>query len=297
MPRDNNKFRLALDTRTLVCDGAMGTMLQQNGLIAGECSEEWNLSHANVVREIHAAYCEAGADIIETNTFGGNRARLNLHGLGSQVLEFNRRAVELARSVCQSNKFIAASIGPTGEFLEPMGTATYETLIDIFSEQISALLSAGVDLIIVETMSDVNEVRAAATATRKINSDVPLILSMTFEKSPAGFFTMMGITPEQAVRALEKLSPDAIGANCSSGAPEMIELMKIFRSLTSLPLIAQANAGKPVLKGNEYYYTETPAERGEYARKLLDINVGIIGGCCGTTPAHIQAIRAAVDTK
>ena len=297
MTHNKNKFRLALDTRVLVSDGAMGTMLQQKGLAAGECAEEWNISHTEVVRTIHKAYIDAGADIIETNSFGGNRSRLSLHGFGDKVVEFNSTAVQLARSICPSNKFIAGSVGPSGEFLEPMGSATYEKLYDIFSEQIIALISAGVDLIIIETMSDVTEVRAAATATRDINGDIPLILSMTFEKSPAGFYTMMGITPEQAVQMLEELKPDAIGSNCGNGAPEMLELMKVFRSLTSLPLLAQANAGKPILNGNEYSYSELPEERGEYARQLLELGVNIIGGCCGTTPEHISAIRSVIDKK
>jgi 5-methyltetrahydrofolate--homocysteine methyltransferase len=222
---------------------------------------------------------------------------LTLHGFGNRVSEFNRAAVELARSSCPDKKFVAGSVGPSGEFLEPMGTTTYEMLYDIFHEQIGALISAGVDLIIIETMSDVTEVRAAATAARDINPNIPLVLSMTFERSPSGFFTMMGTSPDQTVRAFEQLHPDAVGANCGTGAPEMIELMKIFASLTSLPLLAQANAGKPVLKDNAYFYNETPQQRGQYASELVDIGVRIIGGCCGTTPAHISAIRSTVDEK
>jgi 5-methyltetrahydrofolate--homocysteine methyltransferase len=284
MNYEKNTFRKALNNSVLVSDGAMGTMLQQKGLAAGECAEEWNITRADIVRAIHSDYFNAGADIVETNTFGGNRARLSLHGLSDKVTELNREAVNLAQSVCPPHKFVA-------------GTATYESLFDIFSEQVSALISAGADLIIIETMTDVTEVRAAANAVREIDSDIPLILSMTFEKSQGGFHTMMGTTPAQAVQELDQLKPDVIGSNCGEGAPEMIELMRVFRTLTSLPLLAQANAGNPELRGNEYFYNETPAERGEYAEHLLSLGVKIIGGCCGTTPEHIRAIRTAVDKK
>jgi 5-methyltetrahydrofolate--homocysteine methyltransferase len=254
--------------RTLVADGAMGTMLQKNGLTVGGCPEEWNISHPDIVQNIHRQYFAAGADLVETNTFGGNRYRLG----------------------------VAGSVGPTGEFLEPIGTVTFDNLVEIFQEQIAALAGGGVDLIIVETMTDLQEARAALVAAKKVNSALPVAVTMTFEKGPAGYKTMMGISPGNLITLLINEGADMLGANCGFGMEEMIEIMTEFRNLSAHPMLAQANAGLPQWDGHKNIYSETPLQRGQAVPKLLKLNINVIGGCCGTTPEHIQAIRRAVDT-
>jgi 5-methyltetrahydrofolate--homocysteine methyltransferase len=285
-----------LKTRTLVSDGAMGTMLQKYGLVAGECPEEWNLSHPDVIQSIHQQYFTAGADLVETNTFGGNRFRLGFHGHADKVNEWNLRAAELACSVRPSEKFVAGSVGPTGEMLEPSGTATFKQLVDAFQEQIAALQAGGVDLFIIETMADLHEAQAALLAAKTIAPAIPVAVTMTFEKGSAGFRTLMGNSPADMIASLTAEGADLIGANCGFGMEEMIGIMTEFRSLCTVPLLAQANAGLPKWDGQKNIYTETPAQRGQAVLKLLVLNVNIIGGCCGTTPEHIQAIRRAVDS-
>ncbi len=286
-----------LHTSTLVADGAMGTMLQKYGLLAGSCPEEWNLRHPDIVQNIHQQYFDAGADLVETNTFGANRFRLGIHGYADKVKELNRRAAELACAVRPVGKFVAGSVGPTGEFLEPLGTLTLEQLVDAFQEQMAALQAGGVDLIIVETLGDLQEARAALQAARNINPVLPIAVTMTFEKGlNTGFRTMMGASPLDMVSALSEAGIDLIGANCGLGMEEMIGLMTEFRNHSPAALIAQANAGLPKWDGQKNVYSETPEHRGQATLKLLDLNVNIIGGCCGTTPEHIRAIRQAVDS-
>jgi 5-methyltetrahydrofolate--homocysteine methyltransferase len=295
MHKNSQQFLEYLKERVVVADGATGTMLQFSGLPTDSCVEEWNLSHPEVVRQIHQAYYEAGADFVETNTFGGNRIRLRLHGMEDKVAEINQRAVEHVQSVCPSGKFVAGSVGPSGEYLEPVGTMTYDILYEVFLEQITALIETGVDLLCIETMTDITELKAALTAAQTIQKDIPIVASMTFEKSATGFHTMMGTLPEQAIKEIQNMNPVAIGSNCGHGAPEMIELMAEFKKYTSLPLVAQANAGIPVWEDGKHTFPETSAERGQYTEKLLDLGVRIIGGCCGTTPEHIRFIRSSVD--
>jgi 5-methyltetrahydrofolate--homocysteine methyltransferase len=292
----NGIFIDQLKNRTLVSDGAMGTMLQKYGLLSGSCPEEWNLSHPDIIRSIHQQYFSAGADLVETNTFGGNRFRLGFHGHAGKVGEFNRQAAELACSVRPAGKFVAGSVGPTGELLEPLGTINFKQLVDIFQEQISALQAGGVDLIIIETMADLQEAQAALHAVKNIAPALPVAVTMTFEKSATGFRTMMGATPAHMISALTAEGADLIGANCGLGMEEMIGIMAEFRSLCRVPLIAQANAGLPKWDGQKNVYDETPAQRGRSALKLLELNINIIGGCCGTTPEHIQAVRKTVDS-
>jgi 5-methyltetrahydrofolate--homocysteine methyltransferase len=288
-------FLHELNSRVLVCDGAMGTMLQQSGLPSGHCPEEWNVSNPDKVSKIHKAYYEAGADIVETNSFGGNRFRLDFHGHGDDVYKFNKTAAELARSVCPPEKFVAGSVGPSGEFIEPVGTRTVSEMIEIFEEQIRALVDGGIDLIIVETMADFQEIGAAIQAAKTVNSEIPIIASMTFEKSAAGIHTMMGIKPQMMVRQLQPLGVNAIGANCGFGMEEMMNVISEIRQNSDFPILSQANAGSPVWDGSKNVYSESPEERAKAVSKLLEFKPNIIGGCCGTTPAHIAAIREVVD--
>jgi 5-methyltetrahydrofolate--homocysteine methyltransferase len=281
--------------RVLVSDGAMGTMLQQKGLPRGHCPEEWNISHSEEIAQIHREYYAAGADLVETNSFGGNRFRLDSHGFGDRVSEFNRAAAQLVRSVCTENKYVAGSVGPTGEFLEPVGTHTFKELQQIFSEQIQALVEGGVDLIIIETMADPQEASAAISAVKKIDDTLPVIATMTFEKTSGGIHTMMGTTPKMMVERLSEAGADVIGANCGMGMADMMAVITEIRSFSDLPVLTQANAGSPVWREGKNMYEESPQERAESVKKLLQLRPQIIGGCCGTTPDHIRAIRQVVD--
>jgi 5-methyltetrahydrofolate--homocysteine methyltransferase len=291
----SDNLKTLLDQKILVGDGAMGTMLQAAGLTAGHCPEEWNVSHSEEIAKIQKAYIDAGADIIETNSFGGNKYRLGFHGYADSVSLFNQKSAEVARSVCPEGKFVAGSVGPTGEFLEPMGEMTKDQLTDAFKAQIEALLAGGVDILVIETMSDIGEARAAIDAAKQLSTDIPVFVTMTYEKHATGYRTMMGVQPADMVNPLIDAGADVIGANCGTGMEDMIEIVRSIREKTQFPLLVQANAGLPVQEGRQTYYKESPQDRGLSVKQILQLGVNIIGGCCGTTPEHIKATRAAVD--
>ena len=288
-------FKEALKSKVFVSDGAMGTMLQQRGLPVGHCPEEWNISHPDILLSIHKDYYDAGADIVETNTFGGNLYRLKHHGFENRIYDFNKAAAGIAKKVCPKGKYVAGSVGPTGEFLQPVGLATDDDLEKAFEEQIRGLVDGGVDVLFIETMSFIEEIYAAVSAAQKINKSIPLLASMSFEKSATGFRTMMGTSIPDFIEQINNQPVVAIGANCGKGADEMVDIMEEFRQHTDLPLLAQANAGLPETKNDQIIYNETPKQRGELTRVLLSEKVNIIGGCCGTKPEHIKAIRETVD--
>lgn len=280
--------RLA-DGDVLLCDGGMGTSLQQ---LAGkvDCPERLNLERPDVVAAAHKGFYDAGSDMVETNSFGGTRSRLAMHDLADQTVEISRRAAEIARSVCPDGCYVIGSIGPSGEMLEPFGDATPEALSDIFAEQAGALASGGVDAIVVETMMDAEEARLAVTAAKEVTG-LPVIATMTFAVGPSGVRTRWGVDPESAVRALEDAGADVIGSNCGDGFDEMIRAIGQMKVYANRPLIAQANAGVPEMVDDELVYHDTPDQIRPKAARLLDIGLGILGGCCGTTPAHIRAMR------
>jgi 5-methyltetrahydrofolate--homocysteine methyltransferase len=283
-------FRKAITERVLVLDGAMGTLLQERGLAPGGCPEEMNRIAPDSVVSIHAEYAAAGADILIANSFGGNRAKLAHYGLETAVDELNRRAVELVRKAVGNQTFVGACVGPTGRFVEPVGDATFAEMVDIFAEQITALAGAGADLISFETFLDIRELRAGIIACRDV-CDLPIIAQMTFDDAGR---TVLGTPPDAAAVTLDALQVDVIGANCGLGIDGIHDVLVQMRQVTSRPLIAQANAGLPILKDGQTIFPGTPEEMTAYHERLIALGVRVIGGCCGTTPNHIRAMRAAL---
>lgn len=275
-----------LRDRVLILDGAMGTMLQERGLRPGYCPELFGLEHPEVLEDIHGAYLEAGADIIQTNTFGGNRFKLAEYGLADRVADINAAAVRVAKKVAGTRRLVALDVGPTGRLLEPMGDVGFEQLYEAFREQMVAGEAAGADLISIETMTDIGELRAAVIAARE-NTSLPILAHLTFEP---GERTMTGTDAVTAVIILEALGVTAIGANCSGGPGELLPVIERMAGVTSLFLSVEPNAGLPRLEGGCTVFPETPEGMAAYALKLREAGANIIGGCCGTTPAHIRAI-------
>ena len=283
-------FKKALTDRVLVLDGAMGTLLQERGLPPGGCPEEMNRIAPEAVVGVHAEYAAAGADILVANSFGGNRAKLGHYGLESAVDELNRRAVELARKAGGDQVFVGGSVGPTGRFVEPVGDAGFDEMVDIFAEQISALAGAGADLISFETFLDIRELRAGVIACRDV-CELPIIAQMTFDDAGR---TVLGTPPEAAAVTLDGLQVDVIGSNCGLGIDGIYDVLARMRQVTNRPLIAQANAGLPVLKDGQTIFPGTPEEMTAYHERLISLGVRVVGGCCGTTPNHIRVMRSAL---
>jgi 5-methyltetrahydrofolate--homocysteine methyltransferase len=281
--------------KTLCGDGAWGTQLMARGLAPGDCPESMNLAKRDVLAEVAELYLDAGADLITTNTFGGSPLNLGSHGLDDRTEEINRAAVEVLGPVTQDRAYISASVGPTGKILEPYGDTAQEVVAEAFSRQIGALIESGADIICVETMIDLREAELAVRAARSISTDIPIIATMTFDATHRGFFTTMGTTVEQACSTLVETGADIVGSNCGNGIDTMIEIARDFTTYASVPVIIQSNAGLPENRGGELVYPESPDYMAERVSQLMDLGVAIIGGCCGTTPAHIRAIRAVID--
>lgn len=277
----------------LVGDGATGTYLQQHGLEPGGCPEAFNLTHPEVVRQMAADYFAAGSDFVLTNSFGGNRFMLKKYGFADRAREINRRAAELARSTAPEGKFVVGSIGPTGEFLAPLGNVSDTEMYDAFAAQIKALEEGGVDGIDIETMTAIEESTLAVRAVKE-NTSLPVFATMVFDKGPRGLFTMMGVTPERAVKDLKAASADVVGTNCGNGIEVMIEIARRIRAATDGPVMVKSNAGIPSIVRGGIVYPETPEWMADRYKTLASLGVNVLGGCCGTGPAHIMALCEAV---
>jgi 5-methyltetrahydrofolate--homocysteine methyltransferase len=284
--------------KILVSDGAWGTMLQAEGLEPGSCPELWNLEHPEKVRAVAASYANAGADIVLTNTFGGSAAVLARHGLADRVGELNAAGARLSLESA-SGCVVAASIGPSGVFLEPLGHYSEDALQELFAEQIRAVTAAGVRVLCIETMVSVEEAACAVRAARLVESEtgtrLEVMATMTFDTTPGGFHTVMGVDPARAVEVLGTAGADVLGANCGNGIAGMVPLIREFRNLTDGPLLVQANAGLPEIEDGKAVYRESPEIMAARVPELVSAGATIVGGCCGTTPEHIAAIRRAVD--
>lgn len=281
---------------TLILDGATGTELFKRGLVSGDPPEQWNVIYAERVKDMHKAYIEAGSDVILTNSFGGTRFRLKLHKMQKRAEEFNCAAAKVAReAVAESGRpvLVAGSIGPTGELLVPMGNMTYEQAVVAFAEQARGLIEGGADVLWIETMSDLDEVRAAYEGARRVSADIPVCATMSFDTSAR---TMMGVSADAAVEALSELDLTAIGANCGNNMPDTENVLKRMRELNpDIILIAKSNAGMPQWVGEDLVYDGTPEVMGGYAHRMQEVGVQLIGGCCGSTPEHVALMRKVVD--
>jgi len=277
----------------LVSDGAWGTELANLGLAAGEPPELWNADHPEAVERVAQSYVDAGADIILTNTFGGSRLKLAGRGLEKRAAELNRLGAEISRSAAGRHATVFGSVGPTGEFMDPLGPHTEAGLIDVFGEQIAALVDGGAKGIVIETMTDLGEAVAALKASRAAAPRVPVVVSMTFDRTSFGFATIMGLTPDHAAEAVTAAGADVFGANCGAGIDQMIEVARMMRTATRLPLWVKPNAGMPQLVDGRTVYRETPQAMADKVEALIRAGANIVGGCCGTTPDHIRAIAAA----
>ena len=290
----NKLDHLLESTDYLVLDGAMGTMLFAAGLVSGASPEEWNVSHPDNIRAVHRHYIDAGSHIILTNSFGGSRYRLKLHNLQERVHELNHAAARNARAEADTathTVLVAGSVGPTGELLAPMGNMEFPDARDAFAEQARGLAAGGVDLFWIETMSDLEEVRAAVEGIRSV-SDLPICATMSFDTNGR---TMMGVTPAQAVRTMKEWGLYAIGGNCGNGIGEIEDFIAaMHREAPEVRLIAKSNAGIPQWKNNELLYDATPSIMGRHAQRVRALGACFVGGCCGNGPDHIAAIADAL---
>jgi homocysteine S-methyltransferase len=282
----------------LLCDGAMGTLLYARGVSADACFDVLNVNNPRVIQSIHADYVAAGADCIETNTFGANRFKLAAHGLERQVRDINRRGAALARDVRESagrDVFVLGSVGPLGKYLAPLGTVTADEARTAFGEQAEALLEGGVDAFIIETFSDLEELALAVGAIRGITNDVPIIAQMAFTDDGA---TFTGRPAAEVARAMRALPIQALGANCSVGSSTLYEvLVHMQAEAGNLPLCIQPNAGLPSRIGERLIYLSSPSYMADYAGRMVDAGARLVGGCCGTTPQHIAAMRVVLDRR
>ncbi len=288
-----------LNKRPLLLDGAMGTILQLNGLKSGECSEEWNISHPQVVQKIHQEYIKAGADIILANTFGASRIKLSSFSRDTNILNINEIAVNIAKDAIDKERnlekriFIAGSVGPTGKILEPYGDLKINEVYKNYKEQTVILEKAGVDLIVLETFYDLEEIKTALKAVKE-NTDLMVVASLTFDNN---LKTIYGVDPERAAIVLENEGADGIGANCGTGPEVLYKVLKIMKKVSKTYLMVEPNAGMPELIKKKVVYPASPKIMAEYTEKFVKLGLNLIGGCCGTTPLHIKAMSDKIKNQ
>ncbi|MFO1477454.1 MAG: homocysteine S-methyltransferase family protein [Verrucomicrobiota bacterium] len=296
MSRPNLVSELSL--RPLCCDGAMGTQLLARGLASGDCGMLWNIDRPRDVSAIHAAYAQAGCDLVTTNSFGGTRFALETHGCAGRVAELNRAAARVARQTAGDSNWVLGDVGPFGGFLAPVGDVSPAELRPAFAEQIIALLEGGADAILVETMSDPAEAALGVEAAKSCRPDIPVIATYAFQKTAGGAFrTMTGAAVEIAIRTAVDAGADIVGANCGTdlALPDYVELARqIAQHAGSAKVMVQPNAGSPHMRNGEIVYDASPEQMAKLAGELLGAGVRIVGGCCGTAPEHLAAMSRAV---
>lgn len=282
--------------RILVSDGAWGTFLQKKGLLPGECPEQWNVTRSEDIFDIAKSYIDAGADMIETNSFGGNYFKLKGYGLENQVYELNKAAAAISRRAAGSDHFVLGSVGPTGKLLM-MEEVTEAELYEAFKAQSIALEAGGADAIVIETMTDLEEARIAVKAAKE-NTACEVICTMTFDKILSGEYrTMMGISPAEMTETLVEAGATIIGANCGNGIADMIGIVKEIRQTNAqIPILIHANAGMPQYCDGETTFPESPADMASRVKEIVEAGANIIGGCCGTTPDHICEVHHVVKS-
>ncbi len=289
-------FRMLDEGRIVIFDGAMGTMLQSSGLTDGGAPELWNVTQPEKVKAIYRAYAQSGSNVISANTFGGTSARLKLHNLQDRVVELNRAGALLAREVAaETGALVAGDIGPSGELIEPVGPLSMGDAQAMFAEQVRGLDEGGVDFLLIETMSHLNEVEAAYRGAQQAAPHLPVVATLSFDTN---FHTMMGVSPRQAVETMSEWGIRVIGANCGNGPAEIETVMTQMAQYRpqGVYLMAQSNAGLPRYNAGKISYDGTPEVMADYALRLRSLGVNVIGACCGSTPAHIAAMVAALDS-
>lgn len=281
----------------LICDGSTGIILQSMGCGPGESVEKWGLENEAVLRKLHSGYIEAGADIIITNTLGGSRLKLEKFGLGSEVEVINKSLAIVALDIASKfpkTVYVAGNVGPTGQLMEPYGLLTESDMIDVFSQQINALVEGGVDFIFIETMIDVNEAAAAVKAARRM-CDLPVFASISCNPDKNGFRTVMGNSPKQAVEVLQDAGADVLGSNCGSVLAAMMpDLVKQMKEAGARLVVIEPNAGIPQMLGGKTVFPQSPQEMAKSFPDIIDAGANIVGGCCGATSEHIRLIAQTV---
>lgn len=281
-------FLELVKNRVVLLDGGMGTELIRYGFDQGECPESWNVEKPEIVKKIHQSYYDSGSDVVLTNSFGGSKIKLASHALKEKCYDLNYAAASLANEVKPLGKFVAGSMGPTGKFLKPQGEFTEEEFEDAYAIQAKALTEGRVDFLLIETQYDLKEALCALRAARR-SSNLPVFVTMTFNRNPRGFFTFMGNSASQCIEELEDKDVPAVGTNCTLNSKDMVDLIKIMRDNTSLPLIAQANAGQPVLLSDgNVTYSQNVDDYVSFIPQMIKNGANIIGGCCGTNPDYIK---------